>query len=158
MYCLFIVFKFRHLFSSTVYIIIFSIYLCSQSSFLVFHDYLLLHCVCILCYDRRSAGQSVLEQSTHLGLTSRSLLLSDSYGFVDLGRPLWRDNGSVVYNCYWSSPAQSFLGRNRGNILLSHIQDFPFRRFLRLIGLRWRYSIPPPHRIFFFASLIWIIT
>jgi hypothetical protein len=28
-----------------------------------------------LCYDRRSAGQSVLEQSTHLGLTTRSLLL-----------------------------------------------------------------------------------
>jgi hypothetical protein len=25
-----------------------------------------------LCYDRRSAGQSVLEQSTHLGLTTRS--------------------------------------------------------------------------------------
>jgi hypothetical protein len=33
-------------------------------------------------------GQSVLEQSTHLGLTTRSLLLSDSCGFVDLGRPL----------------------------------------------------------------------
>jgi hypothetical protein len=31
-----------------------------------------------LCYDRRSAGQSVLEQSTHLGLTTRSWLLSDS--------------------------------------------------------------------------------
>jgi hypothetical protein len=41
-----------------------------------------------LCYDRRSAGQSVLEQSTHLGLTTRSCLLSDSCGFVDLGRPL----------------------------------------------------------------------
>jgi hypothetical protein len=25
-----------------------------------------------LCYDRRSAGQSVWEQSTHLGLTTRS--------------------------------------------------------------------------------------
>jgi hypothetical protein len=31
--------------------------------------------VWVLCYDRRSAGQSVLEQSTHLGLTTRSLLL-----------------------------------------------------------------------------------
>jgi hypothetical protein len=28
----------------------------------------------VLCYDRRSAGQSVLEQSAHLGLTTRSLL------------------------------------------------------------------------------------
>jgi hypothetical protein len=36
--------------------------------------------------------------------------LSDSCGFVDLGRPLWRDDGSAVCNCYWSSPAQSFLG------------------------------------------------
>jgi hypothetical protein len=63
-----------------------------------------------LCYDRRSAGQSFLEQSTHLGLTTRSWLLSDSCGFVDLGRPLWRGDGSVVCNCYWSSPAQSFLG------------------------------------------------
>jgi hypothetical protein len=63
-----------------------------------------------LCYDRRSAGQSVLEQSTHLGLTTRSWLLSDSCGFVDLGRPLWREDGSVVCNCYWPSPAQSFSG------------------------------------------------
>jgi hypothetical protein len=63
-----------------------------------------------LCYDRRSAGQSVLEQSTHLGLTSRSLLLSDSCGFVGLGRPLWREDGSAVCNCYWPSPMQSFSG------------------------------------------------
>jgi hypothetical protein len=31
-------------------------------------------------------------------------------GFVDLGRPLWREDGSVVYNCFLSSPAQSFSG------------------------------------------------
>jgi hypothetical protein len=35
-----------------------------------------------LYYDRRSAGQSVLEQSTHLGLTTRSWLLSDSCGWT----------------------------------------------------------------------------
>jgi hypothetical protein len=35
-------------------------------------------------------------------------LLSDSCGFVDVGRSLWREDGSVVYNCCWSSPAQSF--------------------------------------------------
>jgi hypothetical protein len=33
----------------------------------------------------------------------------------------------------------------RGHILLSQIWDFPFRRLLRLVGSRWRYSIPPPH-------------
>jgi hypothetical protein len=37
-------------------------------------------------------------------------LLSDSCGFVDLGRPLWREDGSAVCNCYWTSPAQSFSG------------------------------------------------
>jgi hypothetical protein len=64
----------------------------------------------VLCYDRRSVGQSVLEYSTPLGLTTKSLLLSDTCEFVDLGRPLWREDGSVIYNCYWASPAQSFSG------------------------------------------------
>jgi hypothetical protein len=35
-----------------------------------------------LYYDRRSVGQSVLEQNTHLGLTTRFLLLSDHCGFL----------------------------------------------------------------------------
>jgi hypothetical protein len=35
----------------------------------------------------------------------------------------------------------------RDHILLSQIRDFPFRRLLRLAGLRWRYSVPPPHRV-----------
>jgi hypothetical protein len=33
----------------------------------------------------------------------------------------------------------------RDHILLSQIRDFPFRRLLRLAGLRWRYLTPPPH-------------
>jgi hypothetical protein len=37
--------------------------------------------------------------------------------------------------------------RTRDHILLSQIRDFPFCRLLRLAGLRWRYSSPPPHRI-----------
>jgi hypothetical protein len=41
---------------------------------------------------------------------ARFLLLSDSFGFVDVRRSLWRENRSAVYNCCWSSPAQSFLG------------------------------------------------
>jgi hypothetical protein len=35
----------------------------------------------------------------------------------------------------------------RAHILLSQIRDFPFRRLLRLAGLRWRYSNAPPHGI-----------
>jgi hypothetical protein len=38
------------------------------------------------------------------------LLLSDGCGFVDVGRSLWREDGSVVYNCSWPPPAQSFSG------------------------------------------------
>jgi hypothetical protein len=33
----------------------------------------------------------------------------------------------------------------RDHNLQSQIRDFPFRRLLRLAGLRWRYSNPPPH-------------
>jgi hypothetical protein len=35
----------------------------------------------------------------------------------------------------------------RGHILLSQIRDLPFRRLLRLGGLRWRHSNPPPRGI-----------
>jgi hypothetical protein len=48
--------------------------------------------------------------STHLGPKIRFLLLSDCCGFVNVGRPLWREDGSVVYDCYWASPAESFSG------------------------------------------------
>jgi hypothetical protein len=41
---------------------------------------------------------------------TRFLLLSDSCGFVDVGRSLCREDGSVVYNSCWPSPAQSFSG------------------------------------------------
>jgi hypothetical protein len=44
------------------------------------------------------------------GLKTRFLFLSDSCGFVDVGRPLWWEDGSVVYTCCWSSPAKSFSG------------------------------------------------
>jgi hypothetical protein len=47
---------------------------------------------------------------THLGLKPTFLLLSDSCGFVDVGRSLWQEDRSVVYSWCWSSPAQSFSG------------------------------------------------
>jgi hypothetical protein len=45
-----------------------------------------------------------------LALMTRYLLLCDSYGFVSVGRPLWRENGSVFCICCWPLPAQSFSG------------------------------------------------
>jgi hypothetical protein len=41
----------------------------------------------------------------------------------------------------------------RDHILLSQIRDYPFRRLLRLAGLRWRYSTPPAHGISFVTEL-----
>jgi hypothetical protein len=35
----------------------------------------------------------------------------------DVGRSLWRENWSAVYNCCWSSPVQSFLGLNPAGLM-----------------------------------------
>jgi hypothetical protein len=43
-----------------------------------------------------------LVSSPHLGLMTRFLLLSDSCGFVDMGRPFWREDGSVFYNVQYT--------------------------------------------------------
>jgi hypothetical protein len=101
------------------------------------------------CYDRRSVGQCVLEWSTHLGLTTRFLLLSDNCWFVDVGRSLWREDGSVVYNCSRPLPVQTFSGPTP-LVLVTIIYCLRFETSLfvasyELAGLRWRYSTPPPH-------------
>jgi hypothetical protein len=41
--------------------------------------------------------------------------------------------------------ASTFILGTRDYILLSQIREFPFCRLLRCVGLRWRYSTPPPH-------------
>jgi hypothetical protein len=56
----------------------------------------------------------------HLGPKTRFLLLSDSCEFVDVGRPFWREDGSVVYNCCWSSPAQSSSGPSPAGFMTSY--------------------------------------
>jgi hypothetical protein len=43
--------------------------------------------------------------------------------------------------------SESHGTRDHTRILLYQVRDFPFRRLLRLAGLRWRYSSPPPHVI-----------
>jgi hypothetical protein len=44
------------------------------------------------------------------GAYNQIFIASDSFRFVDVGRCLWWEDGSVVYNCRWNSPAQSFWG------------------------------------------------
>jgi hypothetical protein len=53
----------------------------------------------------------------HLGPKTRFLLLSDSCGFVVVGHCLWREDGSVVYNCWWPSPAQSFSSPSHAGLM-----------------------------------------
>jgi hypothetical protein len=114
-----------------------------------------------------------MVSSPHLGLTTRFSLLLDCCGFVDVGRSLWRENGSAVYSCRWSSPAQLFLGPSSPGLMTTFYclrfdtpptwrarspylyppgtgwpsynprHWVPFRRLLHLAGLRWRYSNPP---------------
>jgi hypothetical protein len=82
---------------------------------------------------------------------TRFLLLSDSCGFVDVGA-LSLTRGRVCrLQLLLALASAIFLGSEslgtRDHILLSQIRDFPFRRFLRLVGLRWRYLTPPPHGV-----------
>jgi hypothetical protein len=118
-----------------------------------------------------------------LGPKTRFLLLLDHCGFVDVERPLWRGDASVVYNYSWSSPEQSFSGliptglmpkiRDSPNLEITspyfYIPQeqsdpaippdtgFPFRRLLRLTGLRSRYWNPPPHGVYFWLSCVPIL-
>jgi hypothetical protein len=114
--------------------------------------------VWVLCYDRRSVGQSVLEQSTHLGLTTRYLLVLDNYGPVFVG--VLSEERTGLSFVYAAGPRQRSLSWVRvplDHILLSHTGDFPFRRLLRLAGSRWRYWTPPPHRALFSWVWVWVL-
>jgi hypothetical protein len=117
---------------------------------------------------------TILVSSPHLGPKTRFVLLSHSCEFLDVGRPLWREDGSVVFNCCWASSEQSFWAISSAGLMSishclssshpqstgpcprSHIPPeeygpvilpsigFPLRHVLRLAGPRWRYSYPPP--------------
>jgi hypothetical protein len=58
-----------------------------------------------------------LDVKPHLGHKARFLLLWDIHGFVEVGRPLWQKDGSVVNHCCWTSPTQSFLGSSPAGLL-----------------------------------------
>jgi hypothetical protein len=74
------------------------------------------------------------------------LYYSDSCRFVDVGRSLWRENGSVVYDCCWPSPAQSFSGPSPvGLVTIFYCLRFETSLFVASYDSRWRYSTPPPH-------------
>jgi hypothetical protein len=55
-----------------------------------------------------TGGQSA-SLSWCLGPKMRFFTLSDRCSFVDMRHTLRQEDRSVIYNCCWSSPAQSFL-------------------------------------------------
>jgi hypothetical protein len=87
---------------------------------------------------RLLVSQSVrLGVEPHLGLVTRYLLLFDSHGLVFVGRPLWREDGSVFCICCWSSPAYSFSGP-------SQLDSWPY---FTVSDLRLPFSSPPTTRM-----------
>jgi hypothetical protein len=98
---------------------------------------------------RLTVCQSVsLGVEPHLWPMTRYLLPFDSYGLVFLGRLLLREGGSVIYKCCWPSTVHSFTDTSPvGLATIFYCPRFEtsFCRLLRLAGLRWRYSAPPPH-------------
>jgi hypothetical protein len=94
--------------------------------------------------------------------------LTITFFLLHLGLPLWREDGSIICSAvtHWIEPR-----RTHNHILLSYMRllqpggpgphiyilqehggpvippgtGFPFRRLLRLAGLRRRYTNPPPH-------------
>jgi hypothetical protein len=94
-----------------------------------------------LRYDRWSVGQSLLVSNHPSGSQDQISVTSGRCAFVDVWRGLWREDGSTVYNCCWSSPAQSFLGASNSVL----VAVFYCRRFEtpRTSRARSPYLYPP---------------
>jgi hypothetical protein len=84
-----------------------------------------------LYYGRRSVGQSVLVSGRHLGPATNFFpsLFIDSHGFVDVGRPLWREVGSVVLRCRCASPAQTFSGLSPAALFVIKLYFIYLKKF-----------------------------
>jgi hypothetical protein len=128
-----------------------------------------------LLYDWRFTANQFVWVTSPLRLTTIIVFPTEHLRSVPVQHPLWRKDGSVVYNYCWLSLAQSFSGPSPAGLMITfychrletppiggsgHLiyipQEqggpvipsgigFPFRRLLLLAGLRWRYSTPPPH-------------
>jgi hypothetical protein len=75
------------------------------------------------------------------------IFITVSYGFVDVGRSFMARGRVCCLQLLLVLVSAVTLGSEsrgtRDHILMPHIRGFPFRRLLRLAGLRWRYSTPP---------------
>jgi hypothetical protein len=57
-----------------------------------------------------------------------------------MSHPLWRQDGSVIYNCCWPSPAQSFSGRSPARLIKFYCLRFETHPTWRAKSL---YLYPP---------------
>jgi hypothetical protein len=126
-------------------------------------------CACRICNTTNSSlvlcdGVS-WWRAPNLELMTRFLFAVWQLRFLDAEHPPWRENGSVIYlySCSWALAEQS-LPTSRPHFTVSfetpptwraRVTGFPFRRLLRLAGLRWNCSNPPSHsRIVVLTSLV----
>jgi hypothetical protein len=63
---------------------------------------------------------------SHLWPKIRFVLLSDSVGIDNMGRPYWREDGSAGYNCSWYSSAQS-LSSSGPVVLVTTVYSLRFQ-------------------------------
>jgi hypothetical protein len=130
-----------------------------------------------LFYDSRFTANKFVLTTRPLRLTTSNFIFHlNNCGYSpNITTSMTRD-GSVVYNCYWSSTVQSFSGPSPAGLMtiLSQIRESPnlenqvpvfisprkktaqlypqgtgfhFLHLLRPAGLRWRYWNLPPHEI-----------
>jgi hypothetical protein len=104
--------------------------------------------VWVLCYDRRSAGQSVLEFKHPSGAYDQIFIIVWQLRVCWFGAPSLTRGRVCRLQLLLVLARAVILGSEslvtRDHILLSQIWDFPFRRPLWLAGSRWKYSTPPP--------------
>jgi hypothetical protein len=126
-----------------------------------------MHILRILCYNGSLVTSTVISLTT-----AKFKLLYFNYLKVEVKVTLRLTNDQILItvwqlrSCFCGAPSLTrgrvcllymllalasavFLGSDflgtRDHILLSQIWAFPFRRLLRLVGSRWRYSTQPPH-------------
>jgi hypothetical protein len=96
------------------------------------------------CSDRLSVGLCILMAGTPLGLMIRFFFFRTVALLFILGRPIWREDGSVICNALWqwseSRRTHNHTSPSRLRLLGSlSVTSYDSQ------GLRWKYSYPPPH-------------
>jgi hypothetical protein len=93
--------------------------------------------------------KSVLATSPLRLTTNNFIFQLNTCGYSPYVNPLWRDDGSVVYNCCWSSPAKTFSGRSPAGLTTTFYRLVPVfisprNRWPGYIPRQWfPFSSPP---------------